>query len=182
VPLEKDLPNTFMTLLEECWPVPYTHVLVPTDFGVTAAHALHKAIALARQQRAALTMLHVLPGLSSMIAVDVDHVSAEIVTQVLEDCRADALQRLAALVPADIASRVDYLVVNGGTGAAILQTAIRLRVDLLVMGHPQHRGWRRFFCRDLAREVVRQAPCSVLLVAGPTRYELVNVSSRAFYL
>ena len=40
--LEKDLPNTFVTLLEGCWPVPYTHVLVPTDFGVTAAHALHR--------------------------------------------------------------------------------------------------------------------------------------------
>ena len=127
--LEKDLPNTFVTLLEGCWPVPYTHVLVPTDFGVTAAHALHRAIALARQQQAALTMLHVLPGMSSMIAVDVDHVSAEIVTQVLADCHADALQRLAALVPADMVSRVDYLVVNGGTAAAIRQTALRVCLE-----------------------------------------------------
>jgi universal stress protein E len=174
VRLDRDPLEMFMTLFEQRCPAPYTHVLVPTDFGVTAAHALQQAIVLARQHGAALTMLHVLPGMSSMIAVDVDHVSAEIVTQILEDCRLNALAQLAALVPSDLACRVNSLVATGETPAAILQTATRLRVDLIVMGCPPCRGWRRFYARDYAGEVVRRAACPVLLVEAPARYELVN--------
>jgi hypothetical protein len=41
VQLNEDQLGTLITLIEERWPMPYTHVLVPTDFGVTAEHALH---------------------------------------------------------------------------------------------------------------------------------------------
>jgi nucleotide-binding universal stress UspA family protein len=163
-----------MTLLDAPWPAPYTHVLVPTDFGVTATHALHQGVGLARQQRAALTILHVFPGISSMLAVDVDHVSAEIVTQLLEGYRTYALRRLAALVPADLSGRVNCLVATGETVTAILQMATRLRVDLIVMGRPQRHGWRRLFARHLSSGVVRRAACAVLCVEAPSRYELVK--------
>jgi nucleotide-binding universal stress UspA family protein len=172
--LDRDPLETFTALFEQRWSAPYVHLLVPTDFGVTAAHALQHAIRLARQHGAALTMLHVLPGMSSMIAVDVDHGSADIVTHILEDCRMSALARLAALVPSDLRCRIHSLVATGETPAAILHTAARLRVDLIVMGRPSCRGWRRFFARDYAGEVVRRAPCPVLLVEAPVRYELVN--------
>jgi nucleotide-binding universal stress UspA family protein len=78
------------------------------------------------------------------------------------------------LVPADLSCRVNALVVTGATAAAILQSATRLRADLIVMGRPPDCGWRRFFARNPTREVVRRAPCPVLLVESPARYELVN--------
>jgi nucleotide-binding universal stress UspA family protein len=154
----------------------YTHILVPTDFGITAGHALHKAIRLARQQRAALTLLHVLPCPGSMLALDVDHVSAEAAVQVLEDCQADALTRLAALIPRDTVGPVDYHVASGETARVIVRIARHRQVDLIAMGCPSRRGWRRLLVRNIPRQVVRQAPCPVLLVEEPARYELVNTS------
>ena len=171
-----ELLDTFITLLEEQRPAQYTHILVPTDFGSTAEHALHKALRLACQQRSTLTLLHVLPCPSSMLALDVDHVSAEAVVQVLEDCQADALARLAGLVPRGTACPVDYHVARGETVRVIVRVARHRQVDLIAMGHPSHRGWRRLFARHISREVVRQAPCPVLLVEEPARYELVNTS------
>jgi nucleotide-binding universal stress UspA family protein len=171
-----ELLDTFMMLLEEQRSAPYTHILVPTDFGITAGHALHKAIRLARQQRAALTLLHVLPCPSSMLALDVDHISAEAAVHVFEDCQADALTRLAALIPRDTICPVDYHVASGETARVIVRIATHRQVDLIAMGCRRRRGWQRLLARNIPRQVVRQAPCPVLLVEEPARYELINTS------
>jgi nucleotide-binding universal stress UspA family protein len=174
VPLDNDHLDTCLPFLDTDWPAPYTHILVPTDFGVAAAYALHKALALAQQHGAAVTVLHVLPRLSSMIAIDIDHASADIVTQILDEIYGDALSRLTALLPRQTAHPLHSQIVAGDTAMAILQAARRCRADLMVMGKPRRRvGWR-VLGRNVARTVVRRAPCPVLLVEALARYELVK--------
>lgn len=169
-----DLLDVLVDFLDSQWPARYRHLLVPVDFGATTVHAVRKATILARQHQADITLLYVLPRLSTMIEADMDHISAELLVKLVEDCRAEALQRLADLVPPNSTSRINCEVVDGVSSTAIVNAAVRIKTDLIIMGR-RRQGFMRLFRRNVAREVVRRAPCPVLLVEAQSRYEFVRV-------
>jgi nucleotide-binding universal stress UspA family protein/CBS domain-containing protein len=169
-----DLLDVFLAVLEGQRSTPFEHLLVPTDFGVAAAQALDKGLTLARHCGAALTVLHVLHRLSAMLALDRDHISAEIVTQIVEDSRAAVMTRLVELVPPAASSWVECRVVEGDPTQGIVTVAHQLKADLIIMGRSRRRGLGRLFKRNVTREVGRYAPCPVLVVEGVARYELVH--------
>lgn len=84
--------------------------------------------------------------------------------QLDDDRRAAVQARPTEMVECTTARSVAYRVVDGEPAAAIVQTAVQVHADLIVMGrHVRHRvlRWRSQRVTDA---VASQAPCPVLIV------------------
>ena len=167
-----NLLDVFIATIDREQKQKYNRLLVPTHFSTTANYAVRRSLELARQHEASLTLLHVRKRLSSKLSTDIDHASAELVTRLDTEDENDAMARLASLIPSDMV-KVTFETVNGEPGSAIVKAAIRHRADLIVMGRSTRRSWWAFFGPNVSRQVLRRAPCPVLIVTEPTRYELV---------
>lgn len=169
-----DVLDLFIALIEEHRLRPYERLLVATNFGRAAMPAVAKALTLARQYGAKLTILHVLARLSTKLAADMEHISTELVTRMMDDCYAEALDRLHALLPPAMARGVVYEVRTGEPALEILRAAARHQADLIVMGSGRRSGWRALLLPNVTRQVTRMASCPVLVVQDGGRYELVH--------
>jgi hypothetical protein len=63
----------------------------------------------------------------------------------------------------------EVLICEGHPGEAIVETATRLQMDMIVMRSHGRRGWNTWFRRNTARTVIRLAPCKVCLVLAENR-------------
>jgi len=131
----------------------YLRILVPFDFSDSSTAALRHATRLAISSGAELILLHVL--------ADRHHDPG-----VLEDLRADAIQRLELAVPADelLQLRTRFIVNTGNPSKEILELARESSVDLIVMGTRGRSGILHLALGSVAETVLRNAPCPVLTV------------------
>jgi len=136
-------------------------ILVPTDFADCAKKALQYAIPLAKQHAAALTLLHVVP---SNYAVGefggIDYASLD------ADMRASGGKQLAALVVDEVRGEIstDTLIRSGSPAVEIIEVAKSLPADLIVISTHGRSGLKHVFLGSIAGQVVRLAPCPVLVV------------------
>jgi len=167
----RDLLSMLLELLESDGPSGLDHVLVMVDFDESTAATVAAGAALARRHRARLTLLHVLPPpLRSLLAPGVPRGMLDWARrQQRERCLVD----LGALVPSESAVEVGRLVVTGDAATAIIGTAARLEVDLIVVGSPMR---RRFLGPSLTDELIESAPCPVLVVRPDAK---AGISSRS---
>lgn len=173
-----DLIECLIGVCERRWPPAYCQIVVPTDFGAAAAHALHTALALADQHHARLTLLHVLVPLGHTLAGDIEHVPSGLLEQIDDDRKSETVQRLTALLGPHDDVRVTYHVTEGDPVAAIVQTATQVKADLIVMGSHRRRGLRRFLTRSVAEGVTPYAPCPVLIIPEQGRRRHVRLYAR----
>lgn len=122
-------------------------VLVPTDLSAESFPAVRFAFELARLLPAEIHLLHVAP-------------------KARPEALAETERRLRALVPEDLEYRVHHHVEAGDPTSAIAQAAQRLGAAYIVMGEHTHAPLRRWFTRDVSREVLHRAPCPVWYVPG----------------
>ena len=138
-----------------------TRILCPVDFSEFSRHALDSAVAIARQQHAAVTALYVLPPPQSVYppigpAAYVPYVYTA------EDMREfqQTLERFVAAVDYPVtAVAVEALVVP-----EILKRAVDLPADLIVMGTHGRSGFDRLLLGSVAERVLVKATCPVLTV------------------
>jgi nucleotide-binding universal stress UspA family protein/predicted transcriptional regulator len=155
----RDLLAMLRDLLEAGRPTGFEHILVALDFGEGTSAAVGTGLALARQHRARLTLLHVLPPPPySLLA---EGVPREMVDWTRRQQREQRLGDLAALVPDEPGLEVGRLVVTGDPFVAIAAAAARLTADLIVLGS---RARRRLLGASLIDVLVERAPCPVLVV------------------
>ena len=152
-----DLLDVLIAHLEQGISARYDHFLVPTDFGAAAKQALRAAERLAQRHEARLTLLHVIPKLTHLIATDIDHASADIAATLYEASRVESHSQLDALVAASTRP-IAYQVVEGNPADAIVRASIRLKVDLIIMGRRPN-SWRSYFKRQ--RLSTRDAPLAL---------------------
>jgi nucleotide-binding universal stress UspA family protein len=124
-------------------------ILVPVDFSVCASHALTHAIALARWYKAELLGLHVTEG-----AFDAGCAAP--------DPLAEVDRFLSPAREAGLA--VSSSVLEGTPARAIVDHALAMPVDLVVMGSHGRRGFERLLIGSVTERVVRMASCPVLTV------------------
>lgn len=164
--------------------MPFTHMLVPTDFSGPAAHALRCALEEASLHRAKVTLLHVVPprhgtdiyyitgsadprrGSSLDPALDacLGARSSSEPAVVRSDPREDALTRLRDLMPASFHGSWEAEVADGQPPETIVRFAQDNHVDLIVMGTHGRSGLQRMLLGSVAEHVLRLAQCPVLTV------------------
>jgi basic amino acid/polyamine antiporter, APA family len=140
-------------------PVTFRRILVPMKLGIIGEEMLATAIRLATEHDAEIQALHV-------IRVPLEQpLEAELFDQ---EERADASLAEAKLLGADHDVTVEGTIVRArAIGEAIVERAIEIGADLIVLGSaPRWRRQSRFFSPTVDY-VLRKAPCEVLIVAFP---------------
>ena len=123
-------------------------VVAPTDLEPTSPAALELGFDLARQLPIELHLLHVMSRARG------HHVRSD----------DDALVKLRALVPDELAGRVRLHVEHGNVGHGIADAAERLSAVCIVMGEHTRTALRWWFGRDTPRVVLHQSHCPVWYV------------------
>ena len=160
-----DLLHALTGVVEQPWLGTYHQMVVPVGFGPAATPALQTALRLARQHHASLTLLHVMVPLERARGADVDHVPGSRLAQMAYARTPEVHQWLAALVETDDAVHVTYHITAGALVTEIVNTATSVKADLIIMGRRERRGVPRWLARHVTEEVVRHAPCPVLIVS-----------------
>ncbi len=138
----------------------YRSILVPIDLAETdvAKPAIAQAASLSQIFNATVRLLNVMPVTPVMLA---EYVPADFDSQQLESSQ-QALAAVAQDCGIDSA-RVSSVVRQGGIYHEILEEALTIKADLIVM--TSHRpAMRTYFLGSNAGHVVRYAKCSVLVV------------------
>ena len=148
------------------WPM-YAKILVPVDGSETSRLGLQHAILLAKDQKAALRLLHVVHdyliaegrhGLvkSGELLKELREQGQTILSGAVASARAQGVEADTATVETAM----------GPVGAAITEYAQQWPADLIVIGTHGRRGIRRLVLGSDAEYVVRTTPVPVLLVRG----------------
>jgi nucleotide-binding universal stress UspA family protein len=153
----------------------FEQVLVAVDGSTTGKRGLEAAIGLAADQKASLTILHVVDATAGAAYVgDMGYVPAAYVDTLLDDLRANGRKVLTAAeavaAKAGVPAKTVLVETKGGSIAdAILSQARKLKSSVIVMGTHGRRGLRRVVMGSDAEAVVREARVPVLLVRAPER-------------
>jgi len=141
-------------------------VLHPTDFSRASRAAFSRALAEARANKAALTIVHVLAPVVPMAGEG--YVSPSVYEQMAEASRAWGQRQLNRLLARARSARVRArgLLLEGVAHEQIVRAARRQHVDLIVIGTHGRTGVARFFLGSVAARVTATAPCPVLTVRG----------------
>jgi universal stress protein A len=141
-------------------------ILVPMDFSECAKKALRYAIPLARQHNAAITLLYVV--------VPSSYVGGEFGRSdygFQADLRSSAEKDLARLAAEEVKNEVGIhtRVRSGSPAAEILELSRQLPADLIVISTHGNTGLTHMFLGSVAEQVIRRAPCPVLVVREQER-------------
>ena len=149
----------------------YQRILVPVDGSATADRGLREAIGLALDQKARLHVLHVVDDypMVAQMSMATTHEQADRARVRLDTLREfgkallDKSSRNAfdAGVQADTHLRE---IAQGRIADVIVEEAVKLGCDLIVMGTHGRRGVSRLMMGSDAELVVRTSPVPVLLV------------------
>ena len=135
-------------------------ILHPTDYSESSRPALTEALSLARAHGAGLVLLHVVDSLGPEQLTYRESASADQPSAY----RQQLFDELRHALPEGTHLHVDYVLSEEDPVTAILRTQADLDCDLVVLGTHGVRGVRRWFTGSVAEEVVRRAPCPVLVV------------------
>jgi nucleotide-binding universal stress UspA family protein len=123
-------------------------ILYPTDFSSYSNQAYLHAVALAETHRASLTIVYVAGP--EQIG---DHIHWR--------------GQLEQIRPANPKIPVSHVFLEGDPATEIVGYARDARLDLIVMGTHGRTGLDRILLGSVAEKVLRDAPCSVLVVKLP---------------
>jgi len=138
-------------------------LLVPVDFSDCSQKALQYAIPFARQFKAQMVFLHVLP---LHYAAGRKFEVGSYDPLIKGDLRTKTENQLQALiqenVPARIQTRIE--VRHGAPAIEIVNAAHEVNAGLIIMSTHGHTGRIHAFIGSVAADVTRLAPCPVLVV------------------
>lgn len=139
-----------------------TRLLCPTDLSPASGHAAELAVVLAGYYKAAITALHVV---SPILAAP--GFAAPIHGELIEEREMDGLRRAVATqfgAPGGDAIRLDVSIEIGQPTSRILERAVSLAADLIVMGTHGASGFEHLVLGSVTEKVLRKASCPVLTV------------------
>jgi nucleotide-binding universal stress UspA family protein len=141
-------------------------ILHPTDFSGASRSAFDRALALARDSRAEMAILHVLAPVIPVMGEG--YIPPQTYEAIDAAAHKGAQRKLDALVARarKAGVRARGLLVEGSAHERIVRAAKGLRADLIVMGTHGRSGLARLFVGSVASRVVSAAPCPVRTVRG----------------
>jgi nucleotide-binding universal stress UspA family protein len=139
---------------------PIRTILHPTDFSAASESAFQLACSVARDHRALVVVVHVIPPPVAGYELAWAAPNSERDPERL-------LARLHGLDPGTPLVSLAYLLADGDAAAEVLRLAGELPADLIVMGTHGRTGLKRLLLGSVAEQVLRKAPCPVLTVKPP---------------
>jgi len=139
-------------------------ILCPTDFSDFSRRALEHAVAIARWYESTITVLHVFS--TAPVAADAPGAPSHepiVLTRADRDQMLAEMQRFIEAEPAP-GIPVEAMMREGNAASEILNQAIALNVDLLVIGTHGRSGFERLLLGSVTEKVLRKAACPVLSV------------------
>jgi nucleotide-binding universal stress UspA family protein len=142
-----------------------TRILVPLDFSHPSLQALDYASALAGRLKAELVVLHALEPIYYPTAGDMygPTYNMDFVYRELERAAGEQLSRVAATLRKKRLA-VRTLLRVGTAPDTIVESAKRLKADLIIMSTHGRTGFSHVLMGSVAERVVRSATCPVLTV------------------
>jgi len=142
----------------------FRRVLFGTDFSPASRPAFRRAVALARQSRGRLLIVHVVP--SGMPLGAEGYVTPRMYQEMETAIRQSAQKQLDRLVAqakkAGVAAR--GVLLTGAAPEAIALTARKERSDVVIVGTHGRTGLDRLLAGSVASRIVGTAPCPVMTV------------------
>lgn len=133
-------------------------ILVPTDFSYPAEQALKHALAIAKRNRAKISLIHVV---SKVSIPDMVFASTRIDLKLIKDLAAERLDRLVRrfkLKPAH------QLVCDGNAAEEVVKFAEKIKADLVVLSSRGHSTLERIVIGSTAERIVHFSTCPVLII------------------
>jgi len=138
----------------------FNTILHPTDFSAPSEYAWRLACCLARDHGARLVLVHVKTSAQLLYA--------ETALAHSDRCPdAQLRELLQEVTPSDSRIGVDRFLVEGEPAQALIEFMEDHPIDLVVMGSHGRTGLDRLVMGSVAEQVVRKAPCPVLIVKQP---------------
>jgi nucleotide-binding universal stress UspA family protein len=137
-------------------------VLAATDLSEASLPAVAAAMEATRERATTLVVIHVvetLPAGTGILGIPAPVPSPNRVADWLEAARTQVQTAISAL-----GATGQMCVVDGHPSQAILEAAQQLRAQLVVVGTRGRTGFERMAMGSVAETVVRESPCSVLVV------------------
>jgi nucleotide-binding universal stress UspA family protein len=133
-------------------------ILYPTDFSSYSNQAYFHAISLAEKHHASLTVLFVYnPDTTTTPGSQGDEVADRRYWQ----------GQLEQIRPVDASIPVTHVLLQGDPPSEIVRYGRDAGIDVIVMGTHGRTGVERLLMGSVAEKVLRDAPCSVLVVKLP---------------
>jgi nucleotide-binding universal stress UspA family protein len=155
--------------------VEFKQILCPIDRSESSIRSLAHAAALANWYDAQLTVLHVVRTFEPL---QVQGDLGEPLQLVNPLSREEVLEELRRTVESTTARRSPTLATEAGnTPTTIVERALAMGADLIVMGTHGRRGFKRLLLGSVTESVLHEAPCPVLTVppqAGTAASEAVT--------
>jgi nucleotide-binding universal stress UspA family protein len=144
--------------------VEFKHILCPTDLSEASLRSLTYAAAFARWYEAQLTVLHVVPTFEPIAVSPGEFIGP--MQMVVPISREEVLGEMRRITDgAGMGSIHAILSAHEGDPARnIVEQAVAIEADLVVMGTHGRTGFERLLIGSVAEKVLRKAPCPVLLV------------------
>jgi nucleotide-binding universal stress UspA family protein len=138
------------------------NILVPTDFEACSNEAVRAAFELADKVGAVVHLLHAYRPVVTALANGMGTIEYAALHR-----QARERVRLAAQPYNGFPALGQCLAIMGDPYLTIVETAERLRAELIVVGSHGSPGIKRAFVGSVARKVLSSAPCEVLLSKFP---------------
>lgn len=142
----------------------FTHIVVATDFSVSAERAVEMAVDLAQQYDAALTLVHV-TEIPVFAYGGTAMATGDLITPIREAAEQATATALAALQKSFPAAKAEVRL--GIAAEEILAAADAAHADLIVVGTHGRRGVSHLLLGSVAEKVVRMSPVPVLTMRTP---------------
>jgi nucleotide-binding universal stress UspA family protein len=144
----------------------FRRILHPTDFSRASGGAFARAIALAKDSRAELLLVHVMTPYVPVAGEG--YMPPRVWEEMEASTRAYATKKLEGLAARarKAGVRARMLLLEGAPAERIARAAKSQRADVVVIGTHGRTGLARFFVGSVAERVVAMAPCPVMTVRG----------------
>ena len=145
----------------------FSKILHATDYSKASAGALDEAVALAKQNRAELLLLHVIEPVTPYVAGE-DMAGAELYMKLEETTKQEAETSMKKLMEKLRKLKVNAksLLLRGTAHEQIVRSAKSRRANLIVIGTHGRTGLSKLLMGSVANQVISTAHCPVLTVRG----------------
>jgi glycine betaine transporter len=138
-------------------------ILVATDFSETSDAAISYAVELAKKLGAKLYVFNAI----AVPAYGVPELGVAVTASMIDSIVADNQRALDAIVAKAAPLKIEPLLRTGDPRDLIVQTAVEVGAELIVMGTHGRRGVTRALLGSVAEGVLRYAHCPVLTIRKP---------------